>query len=116
VPFVLESIDEADAEFLALPPDVREVFITAFRELAASESPLASARGWHTEELRQRQRIAPEGLYSLHVGKLWRGAFYLNGRSLVFVGFGLRLPEFYDKLKRLRAVMAARKRSLSGAD
>jgi hypothetical protein len=75
VPFRLRSIDEADVEFLALPPDVREVFISAFRELGASESPVAAGPGWFSEEPRQRQRIAREGLYSLHVGDLWRGAF-----------------------------------------
>jgi hypothetical protein len=115
VPFVIESIDEADAEFLALPPGVRELFISAFRELAASGSPLVSAPGWYTEELRQRQRIAPEGLFSLHVGELWRGAFYRKRGSLAFVGFGFRLPEFYDKLKRLRAALSETKSSRIGS-
>ena len=109
--FVIESIDEADTEFLALPPDVRETFIAAFRELAASESPVTSAPGWFTEELRQRQRIALEGLFSLHVGEFWRGAFYRQGGSLIFVGFGFRLPEFYDKLSRLRAAISGKKTS-----
>jgi hypothetical protein len=106
VPFEIASIDEAEIEFLALPTEVRESFIAAFRELAASGSPMVSARGWHIEELRQRQRVAPEGLYSLHVGELWRGVFYRRGDSLTFIGFGFRLPEFYDKLKRLRAALA----------
>jgi hypothetical protein len=114
VPFVLESIDEADIEFLALPPEVRGVFIAAFRELAASESPLTSAPGWYTEGLRQRQRVAPDGLFSLHVGELWQGVFYRRGRTLVFIGFGFRLPEFYDKLKRLRAAVAAEDASRRG--
>lgn len=111
MPFVIESIDEADEEFLALPPQIREQFISAFRELAASGSPITSAPGWYTEELRQRQRIAPEGLFSLHVAELWRAAFYRKGDSLVFVGFGFRLPEFYDKLNRLRAALSDRKSS-----
>jgi hypothetical protein len=115
VPFVLRSIDEADAEFLALPPDVREVFIAAFRELAASGSPVTSAVGWYTEELPQRRRIAPEGVFSLHVGGLWRGAFYRSGDSLVFIGFGFRLPEFYDKLKRLRTALADQGTSPAGS-
>jgi hypothetical protein len=114
VPFTLESIDEADIEFLALPPAVRDVFVTAFRELAVSESPVTSARGWYTEELRQRQRLAPEGLFSLHVGELWRGVFYRRGDILVFIGFGFRLPEFYDKLKRLRAALAEKEASRIG--
>jgi hypothetical protein len=102
VPFRIESIDEADGEFLGLPPLVREVFISAFRELAAAEKPLLKGPGWYTEELRQNQRIAPQGLFSLHVRDLWRGAFYRDGDTLVFLGFGSRVPEFYDKLARLR--------------
>lgn len=100
--FRIESIIEADAEFLGLPPPVREVFISAFRELAAAEMPGLTGPGWYSEELRQIQRVAPEGLFSLHVGELWRGAFYRTGDALVFVGFGYRVPEFYDKLTRLR--------------
>jgi hypothetical protein len=102
VPFRLESVDEADEEFLGLPPSVREVSISAFRELAVAESPVLRGQGWYTEALHQKQRIAPGGLYSLHVGKLWWGAFYREGARLVFIGFGYRLPEFYDKLARLR--------------
>jgi hypothetical protein len=102
VPFRLESIEEADTEFLALPPDVREVFIAAFRELAASESPLARGSEWYVEELRQRQRVAAGGLFSLHVRNLWGGVYFRRDESLVFVAFGFRLPEFYEKLKRLR--------------
>lgn len=100
--FVVESIEEADPEFLALPPVVRDVFIAAFREIAAADHPMCHGAGWHVEELRQKQRVAPEGLFSLHVGPLWRGAFYQRANRLVFIGFGYRLPEFYDKLKRLR--------------
>jgi hypothetical protein len=102
VPFRIESIEEADGEFLGLPPSVREVFIAAFRELAAADEPIMKGTGWYTEELRQNQRIAPGGLFSLHVGSLWRGAFYREGSNLVFIGFGYRIPEFYDKLARLR--------------
>jgi hypothetical protein len=102
VPFRIESIEDADAEFLGLPPPVREIFISAFRELAAAETPLQKGPGWYTEELRQNQRIAPEGLFSLHVGDLWRGAYFRDGDTLVFIGFGYRIPEFYDKLARLR--------------
>jgi len=114
VPFVLESLDEADEEFLALPPEVREVFIVAFRELAVSESPLGAGLGWYTEELRQRQRIAREGLFSLHVRDLWRGAFYRRRGVLVFIGFGFRRPEFYDKLNRLRPALDAERLTSDG--
>lgn len=105
MPFVLESIDEADTEFLALPPDIREQFIAAFREIAVSDSPLAAGPTWYTEELRQRKRIAAEGLFSLNVAGLWRGAFFMRSGALIFIGFGFRLPEFYDKLERLRTAL-----------
>jgi hypothetical protein len=108
VPFRLDSIDEADEEFLSLPPAVHEAFITAFRELAVTENPVLSGADWSTEELRQNQRVAPEGLFSLHVGKLWRGAFYPKVDSLLFIGFGYRVPEFYDKLARLRKTVESR--------
>jgi len=107
VPFHLESIEEADPEFLALPPDVREVFIAAFREIAASDTPLARGPEWYSEELRQRQRVAAEGLFSLHVRDLWRGVYFRRGESLVFIAFGFRLPEFYDKLERLRKAVSS---------
>lgn len=100
--FKVSSIDEADPEFLALPFEVRETFIAAFRELEAADSPICSGLNWNVDELRQNQNVAPEGLYSVHVG-LWRGAFYRRGPDLIFIGFGYRIPEFYVKLKRLRA-------------
>ena len=111
MPFRLESIEEADTEFLALPPEVREEFIAAFRGIAVSESPIVHGPGWYSEELRQRQRIAAEGLFSLHVHDLWRGVYFRRGDSLVFVGFGFRLPEFYDKLSRLRKAVLDSTRS-----
>jgi len=101
VPFRVQSIGEADEEFLGLPPAVREVFIAAFRELAAAETPITRGPGWYVEELRQNQRVAADGLYSLHVGTLWRGALFRDRGDLVFIGFGYRIPEFYDKLARL---------------
>ena len=104
--FRVLSVDEADVEFLALPASVRETFIAAFRELAAVNDPVCSGPGWFVEELRQNQRVAPEGLFSLHVGQLWRGAFYRRRDTLVFVGFGFRVPEFYDKLGRLRRALS----------
>lgn len=106
--FQIESVDEADEEFLSLPPTVREVFIGAFRELAASDSPIVAGSGWYTEELRQNQKVAPGGLFSLHVGVLWRGAFFREKNSLVFLGFGYRVPEFYDKLAQLRKTLGDR--------
>ncbi len=108
MPFRLESIEEADTELLALPPEVREVFISAFREIAAGDSPIADGPEWFCEELRQRQRVAAEGLFTLHVGDLWRGVYFRRGHTLVFIAFGFRLPEFYDKLRRLRKAVSAR--------
>ncbi|MGI0130681.1 MAG: hypothetical protein ACREDE_08455 [Thermoplasmata archaeon] len=52
--------------------------------------------------LRQNQRIAPEGLLSLHVARLHRGVFSRDEVRLVFLGFGYRIPEFYETLHRLR--------------
>ena len=112
MPFRVLSIDEADTEFLALPSHIRESFIAAFRELAASDRPVCSGRDCYVEELHQNQRVAPDGLFSLHVGQLWRGAFYRRGNALVFIGFGFRIPEFYDKLNRLRQAVS---RDESGA-
>ncbi|MGA8302744.1 MAG: hypothetical protein WA691_00380 [Thermoplasmata archaeon] len=109
MPFRLDTIDEADEEFLSIPPQIREIFIGAFRELAVAETPVLRGQGWYTEELHQNQRIAPEGLFSLHVGRLWRGAFYRERGFLVFIGFGYRIPEFYDKLSRLRRALDERK-------
>jgi len=106
VPFRLKSIEEANTEFLALPPDVREIFIAAFRELAASKTPISRGPEWYSEELRQRQRIATGGLFSLHVRSLWRGVYFRRGESLVFIAFGFRLPEFYDKMSRLRSAVS----------
>lgn len=107
MPFRLESIEEADTEFLALPPEIREVFIAAFREIAAGDSPIAHGPEWYSSELRQRQRVATEGLFSLHVGDLWRGVYFRRGETHVFIAFGFRLPEFYDKLQRLRKAFTA---------
>jgi hypothetical protein len=104
----VERVRIADAEFLAIPVAQREVFVSAFRELAAADNPKISGPGWIVDELRQNQRIAPEGLYSLHVGKMFRGAFFRDGETLVFLGFGYRIPEFYDKLERLRQVLRDR--------
>ncbi len=109
MPFRLDSIDEADLEFLTVPREIREAFIVAFRELMAADSPVLHGPGWFTGKLRQNRRIAPEGLFSLHVGKLWRGAFYREGDSLVLIAFGYRIPEFYDKLARLRGTVEKRR-------
>ncbi|MFI5417285.1 MAG: hypothetical protein ACHQ2Y_00095 [Candidatus Lutacidiplasmatales archaeon] len=102
----------SDSEFLALPPEVREVFIVVFRELAVSKSPRLRGQGYFIEELRQRQKIAPEGIFSVHVTELpreewfWRGAFFRRRSDLVFFGFGPRFPDFYVRMARARAAMS----------
>ena len=106
MPFRVRRKRIADPEFYSMPSPVRETFIAAFRELAASRTPLASGPGWYVAELRQNQRIAPEGLYSVHVGPLYRGAFFRRRTDLVFLSFGYRYPEFYVKLRRLREAVA----------
>lgn len=108
MPFQLKRKRVCDAEFLSLPPRVRESFIVAFRELALSRTPLIRGEGWFVEELRQRQRIAREGLFSLHVVDprdrrwRWRGLFFRRGDALVFFGFGPSDQEFYSRMGRVR--------------
>ena len=107
--FRITRVRIADVEFLAIPNEVREVFIAAFRELAVADDPHISGPGWSVDELRQNQKTAPGGVFSLHVADLYRGAFFRDGDTLVFLGFGYRIPEFYDKLERLRKALEARK-------
>lgn len=101
-----------DPEFLALPPPVREAFIAIFRELAVSETPLIKGTRYFVEELRQNRRIAPEGIFSVHVADRprgewkWRGAFLRRGSDLVFFGFGPRDPDFYVRMSRLRETVS----------
>ena len=63
---------------------------------------------WYVEEVRQRQRVAPDGVFSVHVSDddgrtwRWRGVFFRRGQDLVFFGFGPRTPEFYRRLARTR--------------
>ena len=97
-----------DAEFLALPPHVRETFITVFRELAVSDTPIQKGPGYYIEELRQRQKIASEGIFSVHVSErtdkdwMWRGVFFRRSDDIVFFGFGPRVPDFYVRMSRAR--------------
>ena len=100
-----------DPEFLALPPEAREVFVAVFRELAVSDSPILRGHRYFIEELRQRQRMAPQGIYSVHVSEpmhhqwLWRGVFLRRGSDLVFFAFGPRRPDFYERMARARGAM-----------
>ncbi len=97
-----------DPEFLALPPHVRETFITVFRELAVSDTPIQKGPGYYIEELRQRQKIASEGIFSVHISEhadkdwMWRGVFFRRSDDIVFFGFGPRVPDFYVRMSRAR--------------
>ena len=97
-----------DFEFLALPPHLRETFITVFRELAVSDTPILKGHRYYIEKLRQRLRIAPEGIYSVHVSEhtdkdwMWRGVFFRRNGDLVFFGLGPRVPDFYVRMSRAR--------------
>ncbi|MDE1819971.1 MAG: hypothetical protein KGJ23_11380 [Euryarchaeota archaeon] len=105
MPFRVRRKLLADSEFLALSVEVRETFITAFHALALADDPVQRGRDWYVEETRQNQRVAREGLFSLHVMEHWRGSFFRRGRDLVFFGFGPRIgpgEDFYRRLARLR--------------
>lgn len=97
-----------DSEFLGLPPCVRETFIAVFRELAVSDTPILNGGEWYIEELRQKQKLIPKGMFSVHVSEdkgktwLWRGVFFRREGDLVFFGFGPRLPDFYTRMARVR--------------
>lgn len=101
-----------DPEFLALPPEARETFVAVFRELAVSGTLELRGIRYFVEELRQKQRIAPEGIFSVHVAEsvhgrwLWRGVFFRRGTDLVFFAFGPRVPDFYERMSRARDAMA----------
>ena len=100
-----------DPEFLGLPPHVRETFITVFREWAVAEAAILKGSGWYIEELQQKPKVAPEGLFSVHVsddgGRTWpwRGVCFRRGGDIVFFGFGPRTPEFYVKMARVREAL-----------
>ena len=101
-----------DPEFLALPPEARETFITVFRELAASDTLDLRGIRYFVEELRQKRRIAPGGIFSVHVAEpihgrwLWRGVFFRRDTDVVFFAFGPRVPDFYERMSRARVALA----------
>jgi hypothetical protein len=104
VPFRLERIPDADDEFLALPPAVRETMISAFPEWGRAGNPVLSGDVRHVEVLRQRRRASPAGIFSLHVGPADRAIFGRRGSTLTFIAFGAHIPEddVYRKLDRVR--------------
>ncbi len=87
--FTVETTESADVDFVTeLPLTVQATFDAAFSLLRRSETPLVSGVGWHVEELRQKQRVYPEGMFSLHVGPVFRGLFVRQGAVLKFFAFG----------------------------
>ena len=99
--FTVQTTDSADIDFVTeLPLTVQATFDAAFSILRRSATPLVSGAGWHVEELRQKQRLYPEGMFSLHVGPVFRGLFVRQGQVLKFFAFGAhREPrDVYAKL------------------
>ena len=100
----LRSSDEAMAYLRLLRQTIRE--------LGVSESPVVEGPAYYVEELRQRKRIAPDGIFSVHVADRargewkWRGVFFRRGLDLVFFGFGPREPDFYVRMARTRAALS----------
>jgi hypothetical protein len=117
MPFRIEADPVAYPEFLALPKPVRETFEEAWKLLEGADSPIINGIGkkhrmrWSVEELTQRQFIASEGLFSLHVGEPWRGLFIKDKGSLFFFAFGphqRQINDIYRRLKGLRAILSRR--------
>lgn len=106
--FVIERSLITDDEFLNLPLAVREAFIQAFETLQRTDQLDVSGPGWTVKELRQRRPVFREGLYSLHVGPIYRGLFIRLGPKLRFIAFGPHLPkdDVYRKLGRARQELA----------
>jgi hypothetical protein len=117
MPFRVEADPVAYPEFLALPKPVRETFEEAWEALEHTEDPLINGIGkkhrirWSVEELTQKQPLAKEGLFSLHVGEPWRGLFIRDKGSLFFFAFGphqRHMNDIYRRLKGLRAILSRR--------
>ncbi len=99
--YTLTMRREARSEFLALPPDVREVFEEAFARM--QDQPFSPGPGYSMDQLKPPRGWKRE-VWSIHVG-LYRAWFVVEGQSVRFGAFGLR-PGFYRKLNRLRARLA----------
>jgi hypothetical protein len=98
VVYTLTMRREARPEFLALPPDVREVYEEAFTRMRVQ--PLSSGPGYSVDQL-QPPRGWKQEVWSVHVGN-YRAWFVADGQTIRFGAFGLR-PGFYRKLSRLRS-------------
>ena len=86
-----------DAEFLALPEEVRDScwhIIAALRRKPRSPGP-----GFRVERLR---RLAPTDAWAAHFANDdYRLLYVLDGETLILFGVGAR-PGFYRRLGRLR--------------
>ncbi|MCI4328882.1 MAG: hypothetical protein L3K01_05250 [Thermoplasmata archaeon] len=89
---------EARPEFLALPPEVREVYEAGFARMRVQ--PLSSGPGYSVDQLKPPRGWKQE-VWSVHVGN-YRAWFVVDGQTVRFGAFGLR-PGFYRKLSRLRS-------------
>ena len=101
--FTVETTESADVDFVTeLPQTVPATFDAAFSLPRRSEMPLVSGVGWHVEELRQKQRVYPEGMFSLHVGPVFRGLFVRPCAVLQFFAVGAhREPrDVYAKIEQ----------------
>ena len=113
----MEADPVAYPEFLALPKPVRETFEEAWKALGDADGPVIDGVGkkhkirWSVEELTQKQLIAKEGLFSLHVGEPWRGLFIRDKGNLFFFALGphqKEINDIYRRLKGLRALLLRR--------
>lgn len=106
--FEVQFIGAAGEEFLCLPPWVRERFVAVLGRLGRSETPRTSGQRWFIEELRQRRRRIPGGVFSVHVGPVDRGIFVRAGPLLKVIAFGAHIPDddIYGRLIRVRDVLS----------
>ncbi|HTT45589.1 MAG TPA: hypothetical protein VMH38_06200 [Thermoplasmata archaeon] len=86
-----------DAEFLALPEEVRD---SCWRVIAAlRRRPFSPGAGFRVERLR---RIAPTEAWSAHfLDDRFRLPYVVDGEELILFGVGSR-PGFYRRLDRIR--------------
>jgi hypothetical protein len=86
-----------DAEFLALPEEVRD---SRWRIIAAlRRRPFSPGAGFRVERLR---RIAPTEAWSAHFSDdRYRLLYIVDGENLILFGVGPR-PGFYRRLDRIR--------------
>ncbi|HXQ94994.1 MAG TPA: hypothetical protein VN864_07520 [Thermoplasmata archaeon] len=86
-----------DAEFLALPEEVRD---GCWHVIAAlRRRPFSPGAGFRVERLR---RVAPTEAWTAHFSNdQYRLLYVVDGEALILFGVGLR-PGFYRRLDRIR--------------